>query len=1090
MNVYTLIRRSLWHYRRTNLGVLLGTAVGTGVLTGALMVGDAVQHSLEQRVHERLGATSIAIATGDAFTSASLAKRLAEHLDTPTAALLSLPGCISVPDGTARANRISILGVDSDFFSLSPGRTPIELGKQSEIALNTRLAEHLRVKTGDTVIIRVDAPGDVSRDLPVGDSNRGTTALRLKVSRVLPPNDFGRFSLRSEQALPMNAFVARDLLASRLDAMGQANLILIAEAINPEAVGRAIQSVWTPEDIGFTMRALQNGGLEMRSRRVFIDAPTLKAARFSAPDATPLLTYFANTIGANSKQTPFSFITGLVHSPLVDGMPNAGITVNRWLADDLALATNDTVDLHYFVVDPRNRLTETNRAFTVHRIVEMRDAATDPELMPDFPGLSDVDNCQDWDPSMPIDLRRVRKKDEAYWDAYRGTPKAFVTLSAAQTMWSNHHGLATAVRFPPQALPPGELLRDIVSTLNPGNVGMRILPVRDTGLRASREGVSFGQLFVGLSFFLIVAALLLTGLLFAFGVEDRAAETGLLLAVGIHRRTIRQFRLLECACLALPGAALGIGVGIACNTAILRLLSGAWQTIVGTVSLQPQIHPSTCMTGFVSGALAAWIAMWLTARKQLVRPPAELQRATACKPARPRLPRLLAWGVGTACWIIVIIIVLAVESHGGSSAAAVFFGAGALALLGCICIAYGVLVSLNQRKFTGPAGIIQTGVRASARRPRQSLAVLGFLATGVFLVIATGANRPGAPQDASDPHSGTGGFHLFAESAIPIFEDIQSESGRIKLGVKPGIDIQVVPLRVFQGDDASCLNLNRVTQPTVLGVAPHELDGRFSFTQTAEGVDTAHPWSALTATTQTNAPPAIADQSVILWGLGKSVGDTLPIQDGRGNIQNVRLIAGTANSILQGSILISEKAFVARYPNTSGHRQFLIEVRSGDPESVRKELSRALMDYGVEITPTPTRLASFASIQDTYLSIFMSLGALALLLGSVGMGIVVARNVMERRGELAMLSALGFKRRHLHRLLLTEHAVLFAAGLISGAASGGIAVLPALRSQGTPVSPLALGVLLAILLINGFLWITTAVALTTRGPLLPSLRQE
>ena len=189
-------------------------------------------------------------------------------------------------------------------------------------------------------------------------------------------------------------------------------------------------------------------------------------------------------------------------------------------------------------------------------------------------------------------------------------------------------------------------------------------------------------------------------------------------------------------------------------------------------------------------------------------------------------------------------------------------------------------------------------------------------------------------------------------------------------------------------------------------------------------------------------------------------------------------------------MVISESNFMARFPNTSGYRAFLIHVNSGDPSAIAQQLSRALADYGVEITPSGARLATFASIQDTYLSIFMMLGALGLLLGSAGMGIVVARNVMARRGELAMLSAVGFKRSAIFRLLGIEHAALFSVGMLSGVVSGLVAILPAVQSQGSPVSPVALGILIVGLILNGFLWVSGAIAITIRGQLLPALRQE
>ena len=42
---------------------------------------------------------------------------------------------------------------------------------------------------------------------------------------------------------------------------------------------------------------------------------------------------------------------------------------------------------------------------------------------------------------------------------------------------------------------------------------------------------------------------------------------------------------------------------------------------------------------------------------------------------------------------------------------------------------------------------------------------------------------------------------------------------------------------------------------------------------------------------------------------------------------------------------------------------------------------------------------------------FTGAGLLGLLLGSAGLGVVVLRNVLERRGELGLLQAVGFPRR-------------------------------------------------------------------------------
>src|SRR5262249_15943337 len=149
-----------------------------------------------------------------------------------------------------------------------------------------------------------------------------------------------------------------------------------------------------------------------------------------------------------------------------------------------------------------------------------------------------------------------------------------------------------------------------------------------------------------------------------------------------------------------------------------------------------------------------------------------------------------------------------------------------------------------------------------------------------------------------------------------------------------------------------------------------------------------------------------------------------------------------------GSLIIDEAEFIRRFPGESGYRMFLIDTPSNSVSNVIGTLSRALKDTGLELTPTVQRLNAFNSVQNTYLGPFQILGRLGLLLGSAGLGIVVLRNVLERRGELGLLVAVGFRRRALHRLVLSEHGALLAFGLLIGILAAIIAVLPALLSPG------------------------------------------
>src|SRR5690606_12229251 len=149
----------------------------------------------------------------------------------------------------------------------------------------------------------------------------------------------------------------------------------------------------------------------------------------------------------------------------------------------------------------------------------------------------------------------------------------------------------------------------------------------------------------------------------------------------------------------------------------------------------------------------------------------------------------------------------------------------------------------------------------------------------------------------------------------------------------------------------------------------------------------------------------------------------------------------------QGNLIISDEAFRRLFPDEDGWRYFLIDAPQARMEDVAATLSRAFEDIGMELTPDVRRLAQFNAVQNTYLKTFQVLGGLGLLLGSAGLGIVVLRNVLERRGELALMSAVGFTRRMLARMVLAEHAALLLAGLLIGIVSAAVAILPSLLAR-------------------------------------------
>jgi ABC-type antimicrobial peptide transport system permease subunit len=181
---------------------------------------------------------------------------------------------------------------------------------------------------------------------------------------------------------------------------------------------------------------------------------------------------------------------------------------------------------------------------------------------------------------------------------------------------------------------------------------------------------------------------------------------------------------------------------------------------------------------------------------------------------------------------------------------------------------------------------------------------------------------------------------------------------------------------------------------------------------------------------------------------------------------------------------------VRRFPDESGCRFFLVDAPSNSLRQVSGSLSRALQDAGLELSPAAERLNAFNAVQNTYLGTFQVLGGLGLLLGSAGLGIVVLRNILERRGELGLLVAVGFRRRTLAAMALSEHGALLALGLGIGIAAAAVAVLPSLLTPGASVPYKSLALTLGGVLLNGALWTWLATAWSLRGNLVATLRNE
>ncbi len=1108
--------RGVRFYWRTEVSVFLGAAVATSVLVGGLLVGDCVYHSLRRFALLRLGETQAAMQAHGRFFDAGLASRLERESGATTVAALVLNGIVRTDAGDGNAvqvNRVQVVGVTPDFWRLSAGEGYVPAG--DHVALNAKLAERLGVEAGATVSVRVGKPSLMPRDAPLSSrSEKLTQRGTFWVEYVVPDEHLGRFSLAANQVSPHNLFVDIAWLQDAAGLPGRANVLLVgdvAEGVIPvDELSASLKSAWRVEDVGIGLRRV-GSVVQVESDRVFLDPAAAEAARFAGlevgSDTVGTLTYLVNDIRKGDRSTPYSFAVameattddrlGLVPPEMDDDQ----IIINQWLADEIGAAAGDRIDVGYYALTGKG-FEERSREFTVLRVACMDEFADERARMTEFPGLTDVDQCREWDVGMPMEEAALQEEaNQAYWEAYGSTPKLVVTLKAGREMWANRFGDTTAVRY---RIGPGQddaLRSALASAVDPAALGLFMLPVREQALKAVDEAMSFGELFLSLSCFLIGAALMLTGMLFVFGIQQRAEEMGVLLGVGHRPARVRLLFLCEGTVVELVGAALGGVLGVGYTRLLLWGLGRYWQGAVANAAIQYDADAKTVAEGIAISLFCAVFAMGVAMWRQAKRPARELLVGDLGQDRPVKAGAGSRWRTRAVCAVSALVAVGAVAfgaTAGPEHSVYVFFGAGFLLLVAGLSGAR-LLLQRYERCVSHRLSIAGLGMRNAARRGGRSLTAVALLACGCFMVFAVSAMQQDLAAFADARWSGTGGFALFGESTLAVPDALETPEGAESFGLDRVEELEhaeIVSLRVRDGDDASCFNLNRAQAPRLLGLDPDAFASRGAFV--SKGSEGGEPWSLLDLALPDGVVPGLAgDANTAMWNLHKKVGPEkggeIAYVDERGEMFRVKLVGAVPMplSVFQGTVLISKENFTARYPSEEGYRMFLVDVAAdGDVGAVQRRLASRLERVGLDLTTALERLLEFHGVEATYLSMFLVLGGLGVVLGTLGLGIVVMRNMLERRSELAILRCVGFSRGRVLWMVLAEHWMLLGLGVLCGTVSAGLAIYPSVSAPGMHVPILPIGLLLAGILLAGVASTVLAVRVSLRGSLIPALRKE
>ena len=995
MKQQQLTYRNIRYYARFYRLIALASVITVAVIVGSLVVGDSVRTTLERRVSDRLGDTETILFVRNGYLSEQLLQ--IEPFHTGSLGVLLSEGFVS---HNGRLVPVTLWGVD---------RTDLPKGSA---LLNSSLTKELDLGPADELVLRLPAAGMV----PSGSlfvSKNYTTSLRLTPSGTLSATEGGNLNLRNEQVIPFNVFVNRQELAEALGVEGRINLLMSNRMLNESEVAKA----WQPALSGLQTKRI-NGEIQVSSSRIFLQKEVVETLCARDTSANRLFSYLANSLDRADKRIPYSFVTA-VDRYNGQRLRKDEIWLSDYTAKRLQAHVGDTLRISYFHAKELKQLETDTLPLVVGRIMPQEIWQADSTLSANFPGLANVERCTDWDSDLPIDMEQITDEDEDYWNHYRATPKALIAYEAVAERWGNAYGVATQLR----------LRQADLSLLQPEQFGLQLIHPREAGLYAARNGVDFAGLFLALGFFIWVSALLLMLNPLKEMLYRRREEIALLRALGFSEKRLLSLFWKEASPVVAISAIVGAGVGLLYTALVMWLLGNVWQGATQTDGFGVYPQAATLIGGTLGSLLLTLGLLRWTLAKAL-REPALAQKGRATSVRKVKWLSLI-WTIGT------IGLTLLNALWWQSVPLFMLLGAGWIGMAACWGYA-----ELLRRRQAAASPLRQTSLVWATLYAQRKQAIWAFLALaiGVFIVFAVGLNRKGF-ADNEQIQTGTGGFTLWGESRVPIYQDLSIPEGRNKLALGDlSTETQIWQGLRYQADDASCLNLNRVTQPTAVGFPLEALrESAFQIEQFLYSEDRTTTFNRLSQK-EGDVYPAIVDETVLTWGLMGQVGDTLYYTNDRGESVAIRLIGTLSNSILQGNLLMDRTLFSEIWPETGGSTLFLVKTPAAETKTAKQLIEQALHEYGVRITTTSDRLHKFNEVTDTYLSIFMTLGGLGLLIGLFSFIIVIRKNLAMRRDEIQLYRMLGFTDAGIETWLYRENRIVPIYALVAGSVGALVSV--------------------------------------------------
>ncbi|MGC9307623.1 MAG: FtsX-like permease family protein [Thermoplasmatota archaeon] len=614
-------------------------------------------------------------------------------------------------------------------------------------------------------------------------------------------------------------------------------------------------------------------------------------------------------------------------------------------------------------------------------------------------------------------------------------------------------------------------------------------------LDETRENLrQFTDLFLVFGSFSIIAGVILIVNIFVMLAEERKPEMGMARAVGMQRGQLQRMYMAEGLIYALVASAVGAGFGIGVGYLIMWGMTEIFASFGAFNILQYfTVTPASLLLGFTVGFFITLATITVTARRisrlNIVRAVRDIPEPAIRWSDR----RLLFIGAG-----LLIASMVSVAMGVAGEQAALFFSGFSLLFIGAATVArrwvgdraaytaagvatliwwflpwewfpdYGggiemfiisglflvvgslFIVMFNARvitrMFTAVFGwfrsmpaVLKTSISYSLWsrfRTGMTIAIFALIIFSItvmsMIVGMLGTNIERQVDEAA------GGYDIMAFT-LPARPTQDIEAAVVSQGLDEEIDKTAAMLSTFVTINTTGAGGTGTTDYRLLGVDEVFMEhNEFGFVDLLpEYEDATAAWNAVLD----NGSLAIIDGSVQANEFGPpspftvELGGIITMKNKNNETLEKKIIGILDTTIIQGIYVSGDAArqeFGLQAPTF-----FLFGASDGtDTDALSKNLERAFLMNGMQTVDVKNLVLDFLEAMNQFFNLFEAFMALGLVIGIAGLGIITIRSVHERRQEIGMMRALGFKKRDVLASFTIETSFVAVLGIVIGTLLG------------------------------------------------------